>query len=69
MTIYEFAVQLFDNCIDPASLIRNGYTLDDATADLENFRADGWDMPEDITPEALVASMNDIIKEAREDWE
>ena len=61
MTTYEFAMQLWETCIDPDGLIRNGYTENDAMDDLENFRADGWEIPEDITAEKLASEMNQII--------
>lgn len=66
MTIYEFAKQLWEACDDPDGIEKNGYTVEDAAADLENFRADGWDLPDDITPEEFAAAMNEVVKESRE---
>lgn len=65
MTTYELAKQIWENCIDPDALA-NGYTAQDAAADLDNFRADGWDIPGDITTEELAAAVNDVIAEAQQ---
>ena len=66
MTIYELAKQVWENCIDPDGIAKNGYTVQDAAADLDNFRADGWDIPDDITPEEFAAAMNEVVEESRE---
>lgn len=66
MTIYEFARQTWENCIDPEELVRDGYSIEVAALDLENFRVAGWDMPDDITPEEFAAAMNEVIAESRE---
>ena len=60
MTIYEFAKRAWENCIDP------GYTEEDAAVDLENFRAAGWEMPDDITPEEFAAAVNEVVEESQE---
>lgn len=65
MTTYELAKQVWENCIDPDALA-NGYTAQDAAADLDNFRADGWDIPGDITPEEFADTMKMVIAESRE---
>ena len=65
MTTYELAKQVWENCIDPDALA-NGYTAQDAATDLDNFRADGWDIPDDITPEEFADAMNTVIAESRE---
>lgn len=65
MTTYELAKQVWENCIDPDALA-NGYTAQDAAADLDNFRADGWDIPGDITPEELAAAVNEVVEESLE---
>ena len=41
-----FVADLFDNAIDAAPM-----TVEIAAADLDNFRNEGWDVPEDLTPE------------------
>lgn len=66
MTIYGFAKQAWESCIDPDGIAKNGYTVQDAAADLENFRAAGWALPDDITPAAFAAAMNEVIEESRE---
>lgn len=66
MTIYELAKQVWEACIDPAGIAKNGYSVEDAAADLVNFRAAGWEMPDDITPAAFAAAMNEVIEESRE---
>ena len=65
MTTYELAKQVWENCIDPDALA-NGYTAQDAAADLDNFRADGWDIPGDITPAAFSEAMNEVVEESQE---
>lgn len=65
MTIYELATQAWESCIDPNSLA-NGYTAEDAAADLNNFRAAGWNLPVDITPMEFAEAMNEVIKKAQE---
>ena len=67
MTSYELAKQVWENCIAPDALA-NGYTAQDAAADLDNFRADGWDIPGDITPEEFAAAMNDVVEESQAKW-
>ena len=66
MTIYELAKQAWESCIDPDGIAKNGYTVEDAAADLVNFRTDGWALPDDITPEAFAAAMNEVVEESRE---
>lgn len=62
MTIYEFAKNLFENAVDTIET----YTVEDATADIENATADGWDIPEDMTAEELCNAMNEIVAEVNE---
>ena len=66
MTTYELAKQVWESCDDPSGIEKNGYTVQDAAADLENFRASDWDLPDDITPEAFAAAMNEVVEESRE---
>lgn len=66
MTIYEFATNVWENCIDPDKLVKNGYTVQEAADDLENFRDSEWDLPDDITPEAFAAAMNEVVEESQE---
>lgn len=65
MNIYEFAKQVWESCIDSEEFTLNGYTVQDAAVDLENFRAAGWEMPDDITSEELAAAVNDVTAEAQ----
>lgn len=67
MTIYELAKQVWEACIDPDGIAKNGYTVQDAAADLENFRVAGWDLPDDITPEEFADAMNEVVEESREE--
>lgn len=69
MTTYELAKQVWEGCIDPEGLARSGYSVEDAAADLENFRADGWDLPDDITPEDFAAAVNEVVADSQEDDE
>lgn len=66
MTTYELAKQVWENCIDPEGLKRCGYSVEDAAADLENFRADGWDLPDGITPEEFATAVNEVVEESQE---
>lgn len=66
MTTYELAKQVWENCIDPEGLKRCGYSVEDAAADLENFRAAGWTFPDDITPAAFAEAMNEVVEESQE---
>ena len=65
MTAYELANQGWENCVDPDAISKNEYTVEDAAADLNNFQADGWDLPDDITAEDFASAINDIIEETR----
>lgn len=38
-------------------------TIETARTDLANFRADGWNLPTDITPEAYMEIWNELIAE------
>ena len=61
MTTYEFVRNLFD-------ADRNGVgriTVEDAALDLRNFRAEGWDLPDDITPEAYAEIWNGFLPESK----
>lgn len=60
MTIREFVKQLWEN--DPNG---NCEEMDIQTAyeDIENFKADGWDLPEDIAPESYMEAWNELVEE------
>mgnify|MGYP001625561019 CR=1 FL=1 len=66
MTIYELAKQVWESCIDPDVIAKNGYTVQDAAADLENFRASDWDIPDGTNPEELAAAVNEVVEESQE---
>lgn len=65
MTTYEFAKQVWESCIESEEFTRGGYSVQDAAVDLENFRAAGWEVPDDITLEELAAAVNDVTAEAQ----
>lgn len=54
-----FVADLFDNALDSAPM-----TTDIAAEDLSRFRAeDGWDVPEDLTPEEYAEIWNRFCSE------
>ena len=60
MTIREFVSEMFDAArVDGNELM----TLDTAKTDLANYRAEGWELPEDITPEAYTEAWNELVNE------
>ena len=63
MTIFEFTSAMFDDAstYDAAAPM----TIEDATTDLANFRAEGYCMPDDITPDAYAETWNDLVFEQR----
>ena len=62
MTIREFVLKLWEN--DPNGSTTERLDLDTARIDLDNFRADGWDLPEGITPESYAEAWNELVNEA-----
>lgn len=63
MYIHDLTRNVFEN--SPVSI--ESYTVDDATADLDNFRADGWDVPDDLDAETLAAEMNALLIQQNEE--
>lgn len=63
MYIHDFTRNVFEN--SPVSI--ESYTADDAAADLDNFRADGWDVPEDLDAETLASEMNVLLIQQNEE--
>ena len=61
MTIREFVLKLWEN--DPNGSTAERLDLDTARIDLDNFRADGWDLPEGITPESYAEAWNELVDE------
>lgn len=64
MTMREFISNLFLNCQETLTAI----TVEDAAYDLENFRTDGLDLPEGITPETYAEAWNEAVAEDRDDY-
>lgn len=44
--------------------MRDGYSAEEAALDIKVLRLCNWDLPDGITPEQLVAAVNDVIMEA-----
>ena len=58
MTVSEFVEELFNaSSVTPERI----ESLEDAEKDLENFRADEWEMPEDITAEEYMEAGNALV--------
>ena len=55
-TTREFVQDLFDNATDILPM-----TPEDAQEDLKAFRADGWDIPEDLDAETYCEIWNDLV--------
>ena len=53
-TIYDFVAELFNSCREGAEKM----TVEDAALDIENFKREGWTLPEDITPEEYAEIWN-----------
>lgn len=54
MTTSEFVRNLYDTCGNGPE----GMTVNDAAEDIRNYRAEDWDLPEDITPEEYAEVWN-----------
>lgn len=55
-TAREFVAELFSvHPVTPEKM-----TVEDARCDLRNFRADGWAIPEELTPELYAALWNEF---------
>ena len=57
MTMQEFMEGILNNAIDNGPM-----DLDTARTDLENFRRDGWELPEGITPESYMDAWNEVAE-------
>ena len=57
MTIHEFTKRLFDEAQFPERM-----TIETATEDIRNFRIEGWELPEDITPESYRDAWNSFLR-------
>lgn len=69
MTIHDFVLNLFEAASAPEMYTQ--ISAFDAAADLDNFRAESWDIPKDITPEAYAAEWNALAFSAKlaRDWD
>lgn len=60
-TCFEFVESLFYSTpVDVEPL-----DFETAEHDLENFKADGWELPEDLTPELYMGFWNDLVREQK----
>ena len=57
MTMIEFINNLFLHHPETPATI----TVEGAAYDLKNFKADGVDLPDDITPETYAEAWNDAV--------
>ena len=60
MTVYDFVRELREN--DSIGVYDTPMDIETAKTDLANFAADGWDLPDDITPESYAAAWNELIR-------
>ena len=60
MTIDEFVVDLWLSCPVTPELM----TVEDATIDIENFIADGWELPDGLNAELLSEKWNILVVDA-----
>lgn len=59
MTINEFVRNLWEN--DQVGAYAEPMDIETAKTDLANYAADGWTLPEGITPEAYMEAWNELI--------
>lgn len=65
MSIYDFVQDLFNSCpVTPEKM-----DLDTARIDLANFASEGWEMPQDITPEEYMTVWNELVSRQENDEE
>lgn len=58
---WDFVAALFDAYRDTPTMM----TVEDAENDLRTFRAEGWDVPSDLTAEEYADIWNELTKEAQ----
>lgn len=58
MTIRKFVEDLYNSCREGAQPL----TVEQAAEDLENFRRESWEIPEDITAEEYMEIWNELVK-------
>ena len=64
MTAYEFVRNLWENSSSYADRIDS----DTAREDLENFRAEGWDIPDGLTADTYADIWNELVEENCGTW-
>lgn len=57
MTTREFVEKLFSDFREGAEPM----TIEEAEADIRNFNADGWELPDDITAEEYMEIWNELV--------
>lgn len=62
MTIYEFAMNLWENAVESIEV----YTIEEAAEDIANAIACEWEIPEGMDADDLCRAMNSIIEEMAE---
>lgn len=59
MTIREFVTDLF---LSAREYDGERMTVETAREDLDNFAADGWDIPDGVTPEEYADIWNELVE-------
>ena len=57
VTTREFVENLFSDCREGAEPM----TIEEAEADIRNFNADGWELPDDMTAEEYMEIWNELV--------
>lgn len=65
MTSREFVNQLWSS--DSNGAYTEPMTLETARTDIANYTADGWDLPDDLTPELYMELWNELLTENSSD--
>lgn len=63
--VYDWCEEVYNNSRNGSWDESENIDLITAIHDLDNFRTDGWDVPEDLTPESYMDMMNSINAEHR----
>ena len=62
--LYDFVQDLFDaSCVECEEM-----SLEEAQYDLDNFRGEGYDLPDDWTAEEYRDIWNRHVREQNEEW-
>lgn len=59
MTAYEFVRNLWENSDSYDTMM----DIETAQQDLDNFRSESWDVPEDLTAEEYASIWNELVNE------